>query len=84
MIVLISHFRLCTKALVNTLHPTELVVARKIDKISRETKKKMAEVETKNGFVKFFRSSSDATVSVSSLSKVESLNDTEMTNMTNM
>ena len=33
----------------------------------------------------FFRSSaSDVTVSVSSLSKVDSLNDTEMTTMTNM
>merc|ERR1719225_1405913 len=60
--VLVLLPRLCVRVWVNTVHPSELVIALK--------------VESRNGFVKFFsgRSSCDATVSVSSVSKVESLN----------
>merc|ERR1719410_985366 len=82
--VLVVTPRLCVQAWSNTLHPSDLVLALRLDKRTRDTQHRMEQVETRNGFVKFFRSSSDATVSVSSISKVESLNDTEMTNMTNM
>lgn len=82
--VLVLTPRLCVTAWSNTLHPSDLVLALRLDKRARDTQHRMEQVETRNGFVKFFRSSSDATVSVSSVSKVESLNDTEMTNMTTM
>ena len=82
--VLVVAPRLCVQAWSNTLHPSDLVLALRLDKRTRDTQHRMEQVETRNGFVKFFRSSSDATVSVSSISKVESLNDTEMTNMTTM
>merc|ERR1719445_1919715 len=82
--VLVLGPRLCVQAWVNTLHPSDLVLSLRLDKKTRDTQHRMEQVETRNGFVKFFRSSSDATVSVSSVSKVESLNDTEMTNMTTM
>ena len=82
--VLVVVPRLCVRAAVNTLRPSDLVLALRLDRRTRDTQHRMEQVETRNGFVKFFRSSSDATVSVSSISKVESLNDTEMTNMTTM
>jgi len=82
--VLILLPRMCVTAFISTVNPSDLEKAIKIDRKQRNTTHRMEQVETRQGFVKFFRSSSDATVSVSSLSKVESLNDTEMTNMTNM
>jgi len=77
--------RLCARIFLNTFHPSQLSLALRMRMKERTTNRRIEEVENRQGFVKFFRSSaSDVTVSVSSLSKVDSLNDTEMTTMTNM
>ena len=48
--------RLCVRVWVNTVHPSELVIALKVDRKTRATRHKMDQVESRNGFVKFFRS----------------------------
>ena len=47
--------RLCVRVWVNTVHPSELVIALKVDRKTRATRHKMDQVESRNGFVKFFR-----------------------------
>jgi len=81
--------RIFIRVVTNTLQPTEVVTAVRVRRRERDTKKMLENVETKAGFIKFFRSSSsdvDTSNSVSSLNNVESgpagdLSDTEMTNM---
>ena len=77
--------RLCARVFLNTIQPSQLIMALRMRRKEKTTNRRIEQVENRQGFVKFFRSSaSDVTVSVSSLSKVDSLNDTEMTTMTNM
>jgi phospholipid-translocating ATPase len=79
--------RVFMRAVTNTIEPTGVVTAVRLRRRERNTKKMLEQVESKTGFVKFFRSSSsDIGNSVSSSSNVESgqaveLTDTEMTNM---
>jgi len=47
--------RLCVKALVNTIQPSDLIIAQKLEKRMENTKNKMNQVESKQGFVKFFQ-----------------------------
>merc|ERR1719320_573820 len=78
--------RVFMRAVTNTLQPTGVITAVKLRRQERNTKKMLDKVETKAGFVKFFRSSSsDIGNSLSSSTNVENgqveLSDTEMTNM---
>lgn len=78
--------RIFIRAVTNTLQPTDVVTAVRIRRRERNTKKMLEKVESKAGFIKFFRStSSDVGNSVSSSNNVEGgqvdLSDTEMTNM---
>merc|ERR1712013_260681 len=78
--------RVFMRAVTNTLQPTGVITAVRLRRQERNTKKMLDKVETKAGFVKFFRSSSsDVGNSLSSSTNVENgqveLSDTEMTNM---
>jgi len=79
--------RIFIRVVTNTLQPTDVVNAVRLRRRERDTKKMLENVETKSGFIKFFRSSSsDAGTSVVSLNTVEGgaeerLSHTEMTNM---
>jgi len=78
--------RVFMRAVTNTLQPTGVITAVRLRRQERNTKKMLDKVETKAGFVKFFRSSSsDIGNSLSSSTNVENgqveLSDTEMTNM---
>jgi len=79
--------RIFIRVMTNTLQPTEVINAVKVRRKERDTKKMLEKVETKAGFIKFFRSSSSdmGNTSVSSLNNMErcpeELSDTEMTNM---
>merc|ERR1740124_1177074 len=79
--------RIFIRVVTNTLHPTDVVNAVRLRRQERDTKKMLDNVETKSGFIKFFRSSSsDVGTSVSTLNNVEGgpedrLSNTEMTNM---
>merc|ERR1719209_1696516 len=78
--------RVFMRAVTNTLQPTGVITAVRLRRQERNTKKMLDKVETKAGFVKFFRSSSsDIGNSLSSSTNAENgevqLSDTEMTNM---
>merc|ERR1740124_136090 len=79
--------RLFIRAVTGTLQPSEVITAVRIRRRERDTKKMLEKVESKAGFIKFFRStSSDVGTSVSTLNNVEGgpedrLSNTEMTNM---
>ena len=47
--------RLFIRAVTGTLHPSEVITAVRIRRRERDTKKMLEKVETKAGFIKFFR-----------------------------
>merc|ERR1719481_2295894 len=78
--------RVFMRAVTNSIQPSGVITAVRLRRQERNTKKMLDKVETKAGFVKFFRSSSsDVGNSLSSSTNVENgpveLSDTEMTNM---
>ena len=48
-------FRIFIRVVTNTLQPTEVVTAVRVRRRERDTKKMLENVETKAGFIKFFR-----------------------------
>jgi len=78
--------RIFIRVITNTLHPSDVIMAVRIRRRERDTKKMLQKVESKAGFVKFFRSSSqDVGGPASKYDNIENGNvefsDTEMTNM---